>query len=89
MTAYLISYDLTGPVRDYEKLIAHLETYPEHSHVLKSTWLVVSSKSAKELRDVMEKYIDSDDKLLVIRVTKGAAWRRLGTKVGNWIKEHV
>lgn len=89
MTSYLVTYDLTAPNRDYSALIEHFKSYGTYSHALDSTWLIVSDKTTKEVRDTALKHIDSDDKILVVKLAGAAAWRSLRTKTGEWIKKNL
>jgi hypothetical protein len=57
-------------------------------HHLDSTWLVKSSMTATEARNVLKQHIDADDELLVIDVTGDArAWAGFNESGSKWLKE--
>lgn len=88
----LVSYDLMAPGKDYDKLWDHLKSYPDYIKPLESVWLLKTALSAEEVRDKISLYTDSNDRLLVINVTKDeAAWRNLigGAAHTKWIKENL
>lgn len=89
MPSYVVTYDLTGPDRDYDALIDHLKSYGTYSHALKSTWLIVTTKSAKEVRDAATKHMDKDDKILVVKATGVSAWRNLRPATSDWIHKNL
>ena len=76
MAVYLISYDLDKPGQDYPRLITELERLGAVK-VLYSEWILRSTSSAKEIRDWLKSFIDSNDMLLVVALTGEAAWTSL------------
>lgn len=91
MNTLLVSYDLRAPQKDYEKLWDHLKSYPNWARPLESVWLIKTVSSAQAVRDaIRDNYIDSNDKLFVVDVTRqAAAWRNLGAELDQWIKNNV
>ncbi len=78
MAKFLITYDLVGTTetsKDYKRLIEKIEAHPDWVKVQKSVWVVRSSKSARAIRDNLWAAMDGDDRLLVIKVSSGAAWK--------------
>ena len=73
MKPYLISYDLIAPHKEYPPLLDALKKMGA-AKVLLSEWLVRSDLSAKDIRDMLKKTIDANDKLLVVALTGEAAW---------------
>ncbi|WP_250253858.1 hypothetical protein [Chryseobacterium sp. Marseille-Q3244] len=69
-TLYYLSYDLIKN-KDYQTLYAELQKYGA-KRVLESVWCFkYTNNNTEALRDHFMKFIDSDDKLLVI---KSAHW---------------
>lgn len=90
MRTHLISYDLVAPGRNYETLYDFLKSFGTRAKPLESLYLVRTSLSAKEVRDKIKSYIDTNDKVLVIDVTGDAsAWKGLPDSTGAWIKKHM
>lgn len=86
MNTYLISYDLIRPGKDYSQLIAHLKTYSKWARPVESVWLIKDSATAEQIRNAARAHMDTNDKMLVIDVTKrAAAWVNLSLEVSNWI----
>ena len=73
---YVISYDLRLPGRDYETLYQALRNMGAKP-ALQSVWAVTSGKTAKALRDQLKAYIDSNDRLLVAKVTEWATFNAM------------
>ena len=87
MVTYIISYDLVKE-RDYEKLYKAIKSYNNWAHITDSTWAVVSNKSTTEVRDHLEKAIDDDDMILIIRSGKYAAWKNAICN-NDWLKNNL
>ena len=86
MKTILISYDLQTPGKDYVNLWEHLRSYGNYAKLLESMWLLRTYLSAEQVRDNAIKYIDQNDKIFVVDVTKQEyAWYRLPTKIYEWM----
>ena len=88
MNCYIVTYDLCQPRRDSTMLYNALKTFPAWGKVTESTWAIVSSLSASEIRDKLLHYIDSNDRLFVIKSGKEAAWNRALAN-NQWLKENL
>ena len=65
---YVISYDLNSPGQDYQSLYDALEAMGA-KRVLESQWGVRrKNTTAKTLRNHFWKYMDSNDRILVIAI---------------------
>ncbi len=73
MAPYLISYDLNRPGQNYEPLYRELERLGAQ-RVLLSAWVLRSNSTPKQLADHLLRYIDSNDRLIVVDASSGAAW---------------
>ena len=77
MQLFSVSYDLLAPGKDYQALYVRLRALGA-ARVLYSQWMLKGAYTAAELRDDLRRYIDANDRLLVINVTTGAmAWTTL------------
>jgi len=74
MDKYIISYDLIGPNRDYNAVIKRIETYPASVTVLESVWIVMTDKTAPEIRNDISTVLDGNDRIFVAKLTGHAAW---------------
>ena len=88
MTCYIISYDLRAPGRNYEQLYAAIRAYEKWAHVNESMWAVVTEKNAVEIRDDLCRYLDSNDRLFVVKSGIESAWRNSICK-NEWLKGNL
>lgn len=85
---YIIMYDLRAPGRDYSALYSAIKSYVYWGRITESTWAVVSELNAFAIRDHLMKYIDSNDRLMVIKSGLHAAW--VNTMASNdWLKQNL
>lgn len=87
MSCYIISYDLRNK-RDYESLYEAIKSYGTWAHVTESTWAVVTSQKAKEVRDFLSESLDDDDRIFVVKSGVEAAWRHVICR-DEWLKENL
>lgn len=88
MPAYLISYDLGQPGRNYDGLTSAIKTYGAWAHVTESTWVVVGDTTALHVRDHLAQYLDRNDRLFVLRSGTEAAWSNVLCK-NEWLKKNL
>ena len=86
---YMIAYDLHPPKGEhYEKLFDALEAIGSgYWDCLDSTWLVVTEKTAIEIRDELKHYLKDGDRLLVVRCGEGAAWLGFKEDCRTWLED--
>lgn len=92
MNTLLISYDLVLPetYEDYKLLIQYIKSYSSWAKPLQSVWLVKTTKTPGQVRDEIKAKIDSNDKVLVMDVTKtGWATFNVSKEVTDWMKENL
>jgi len=86
MALYLISYDLIK-TKDYAKLHDAIRKFGTYCRPLESTWIIETAKTSENICDYCMKYVDYDDKLLVVKLVDGmSAWYNLPIKVSNWLE---
>jgi len=84
----LVSYDLHKPVKDYEKLHVAIKNLGNWWHYLESVWLIETNSSASDIGKHLIQFIDKDDRLTAIRVSKDYdGW--LPTEAWNWLNAKV
>lgn len=85
--SYIISYDMLGD-GDYASLIKRIKEYKYWAHITESTWAVLSSKSAVEIRDDIKDFLTDGSRLIVVQSANVAAWNN--TICSNeWLKKNV
>lgn len=87
MNCYIISYDLTEGT-NYEPLYDAIKAYGTWARITESTWAVVSSSSAKAIRDKLGAYLPAGGRLFVIKSGVEAAWRNVIGK-SEWLQKHL
>jgi len=58
-------------------------------HMLDSTWIIQSSRSAVEIRDHLKQHIDRNDRLFVARLSGEAAWYGFADDGSDWLKKQL
>jgi hypothetical protein len=90
MAAFMISYDLNQLGQNYSNLFEAIKALGTWWHCLDSTWIVKSNLTASGIRDILQRHIDSNDKLIVVRLTGEAAWTNsFGANCSNWLKNNL
>jgi CRISPR/Cas system-associated endoribonuclease Cas2 len=87
MTCYIISYDLIGE-KNYKELYDAMKSYKNWAKITESTWALVSEKSAVDVREHLKKFIDSDDRIFVVKSGTEAAWNNVICS-NEWLKENL
>ena len=88
MATYIISYDLRKPGQNYDQLYEAIKSYGTWARVNESVWAVVTTNTAVQIRDHLLRFIDTNDRLFVIKSGVEAAWRNSICK-NEWLKEHL
>jgi hypothetical protein len=87
MACFIISYDLTEGA-DYDGLAEAIKAYGTWAHITQSTWAVVTSDSAKDVRDYLLQFMPEGSRLFVARSGHQSAWVNVICR-SAWLKEHV
>jgi CRISPR-associated endonuclease Cas2 len=89
MALFLVSYDLDKPGQDYPDLIKRLEQFGA-KRILYSEWFLShNTATPTQLRDDLLRFMDSNDRILVVELKNSAAWQRLmidNNSVLSWFK---
>jgi hypothetical protein len=89
MKSYLIGYDLRRPGQDYKDLIEAIKNLGAWWHCLDSTWIIKSNLTAEQIRDNLTPYIDDNDKLLVVKLFREAAWTGFDKNCADWLQTNL
>lgn len=86
MPHYCVSYDLRAPGRNYQPLY---DAFAQARAVraLQSLWLVTSTHTSSQLRDVLRGMMDANDGLLITEIANSnwAAYKILPS-AAEWLK---
>lgn len=85
---YIISYDLVAPNRNYTDLYNAIKRYSFWGRLTESTWAITSNKKTVEIRDELLPFIDKDDRLIVIKSGRSAAWTKVLAS-DSWLKQNI
>lgn len=85
---YIISYDLCKPGRDYSSLYWAIKSYARWGKLTESTWAIVSSESAVQIRNNLMQFMDANDRLIVILSGREAAWTKLLAS-NDWLRNNL
>jgi len=90
MAVYLISFDLDSPGQNYDKIGEAIKSYDTWAKILTTTFLIVADETAKDVRDYLIKFIDSNDKLFVAKLSGETAWTGPFSKeITEWLKNNI
>ena len=92
MAIYVIGYDLhPSKGETYEELIEAIKNIGPWWHCLDSTWLVISDRTAIQIRDTLWRHMKADDQLLVMVYIKGsgAAWNGFNKNCADWLRSNL
>lgn len=81
-------YDLREPGGNYTKLHEAIKSYGIWAKITESSWAIVTDSNAREIRDYLRLYIDSNDRLFVIKSGHNSAWRNVIAS-SEWLKKHL
>jgi hypothetical protein len=90
-TSYIVSYDLVGTDEtstEYKRLIEGIKAYGTYAKILKSVWIIRSHDTAVSIRDYLNQFIDSNDRLFVATLTGTAAWHNC-LATNEWLKGNL
>jgi hypothetical protein len=81
-------YDLRESGRNYTKLHEAIKAYGIWAKITESTWGIVTDSTATEIRDNLSSYMDSNDRLFVIKSGHNSAWKNVIAS-NEWFKKHL
>lgn len=85
MAVYIIEYELNTPGKDYKDLFNIIFSYRNWAKICKSSWAIMTTESAAQVRENLDKHLDSGDKLFVAELTGHWASYGLPEKVTDWL----
>lgn len=85
---FIISYDLCSPSQDYNQLYSAIKSFGTWGRLTESTWAIVTDSTVVQIRNFLMRFIDNDDRLIVIKGGKEAAWVHTIAD-NNWIQQNL
>jgi hypothetical protein len=86
--AYIVTYDLKAPNRDYTGLFEAIKKSSKWWHYLQSTWIIQTSETPRQVWERLHPHVDKNDYLLIIEVRDNVeGW--LPKEAWDWIHANV
>jgi hypothetical protein len=82
MAVLLVTYDLKQPGRDYQPVYDYLKKFT-YCKGLESVWLLDTTTSTSTVRDGLRSLTDSNDVVLVVRLTQD--WASYNYYCADWL----
>lgn len=84
----VIAYDLHKPGQHYADLIKAIEAYGNYAHILQSTWLIRTGRSAQQVYDNLSQHLDEGDRIFISGVQEHNQQGWLAQPMCNWVSGH-
>ena len=81
--------DLSKPGREYSGLLEYLSSFNSWTRALDSMWLIRTSKSEETVRDELMRFLDSNDRVVVLDVTEDAWAANFTSDSTNWMYSNM
>jgi len=89
MPCYIVTVESESEA-SLAKVAERIRTYPVQCPMLKTSWAVVTEKSAPEVRDHLVQVMMPSERLFVIQTGGAGAWRNsYGEKHNEWLKKYL
>lgn len=89
MATFIVSYDLSNPGRNYERVLSAIKDNPGWARLGGSAYIVITERTAVELRNLIQAYLDNNDSLFVAAVGAPGAWIGLTEEVSVWLQNNL
>lgn len=91
MFTYIITYDIVADQTSqavYNQLHDVIRSYGTWARITESCWVVLTSRTAVEVRDSLLAVMRRNDRLMVIQAARNAAWNNVICD-SNWLQRNV
>lgn len=85
---YIIIYDLRAPGRNYNSLYDAIKSYGTWGKISESAWAIVARGDSASIRDYLLRFMDNNDRLMVIKAGQEAAWKNAIAN-NDWLKTNL
>ena len=89
MKTIQVNYELSEPGRNYDGLLKYLSSFARWTRVLDSMWIIRTTKSEETVRDELMRFVDSDDRVLVLDVTEDGWAANFTSDSTNWMYSNM
>jgi hypothetical protein len=84
-----VTYDLSKPLREYPALLEYLSSFNTWTRVLDSMWFIRTRKSEEKVRDELMRFLDKNDKVVVLDVTDDCWAANFTSDSTNWMYSNM
>ena len=84
---YIISYELIIP-RNVEPLHNAIRAYGIWAKITDTTWAIVTSQSAFDVRNYLQSFLNNNDRIFVVKSGIEAAWAN-AICTNEWLKKNL
>lgn len=85
MNVYLITYDLPAPGQKYNCIKEKIEAKYPWWKCLNNIFIVKSNDTATQIHNYLSSCIDTNDKILVVKLDKDVAGQGFSDDCANWL----
>lgn len=90
MNTLQINYDLVAPGRNYQPVYDYIKGLSGYyAKPLESMWLVRSTKTPGTVRDELMRIVDTNDKILVVDITRDSWASSFSDDHTKWMKSNM
>lgn len=87
--AHLITYDLMTPGKDYSRLYEAIKNLGPWAHCFGSVWFVANGSPAVEIAKYLSRFVDKNDKIFVVPLTRLWAATNLPKECEDWLNTYL
>lgn len=84
---YIISYDISNK-DNYDDLYDAIKSYGTWAKITESTWGIITSSSAEQVRNFLKSKIDNKDRLFIVKSNGVGAWSNVICS-NDWLKKNL
>lgn len=89
MNTIQINYDLRAPGRDYQPVYDYIKRDGTWCRLLKSCWLIRTTKTAGQVRDDLNKIVDRNDEVATFNVTGDNWGTNFSDERTEWLHQNM
>jgi hypothetical protein len=89
MKTIQVNYDLSEPGRNHDGLLKYLSSFARWTRVLDSMWIIRTTKSEETVRDELMRFVDSNDRVVVLDVTEDSWAANFTSDSTNWMYSNM
>lgn len=73
---------------DYSNFYLRMKSFDGYGKITEHAWAILSSLNPVQIRDLLKSYLDSTDRLMVLRSGQEGAWTKCIAS-NDWLKKNL